>query len=183
MKVLVLGAKSNLLLYGIRPALESHHSKELEYPYLEAIIHKHYAHEYSHIDSLWSQLDSASESAKHDYLLLIAQKLQDSVTDAEKGLWSRRYTQVSVQIYDKPERNTVGDLAQSEYEFFEKSYLADPEKMQFLVPLLEQYARLATNAPLRSQNLEASYANILCALSDYLDQKYGEVLHGFDDWR
>lgn len=178
----MLGVKSNLLLYGIRPALRSHRATELEYPHLKAIIHRHYAEEYGHIDSLWSQIGGATESAKHDYLLLIAQKLQDSVGSTDKQLWSRRYTEVSVSIYGKPENNTVGDLAQSEFGFFERSYVKEPVVFKFLIPLLERYAGLATNASPQTQSLELSYTNMLKALNDYVQERYGDVLGLFDGW-
>lgn len=181
-------AKSYVLLDAIKPNQNAVDAQKLSYPNLKETIEKYYPYEYEHIEDVFSNDASSQEDTEtryaHEYLLLIAQRLQDVDNAADKQLWSQRYTEASIGVYGEPDMKEVASIARMELAYFEEIENTIGDHKHLIKPLLEEYQSLADSAPGadKPQPLEERYGKVLQYVRQYFLKKYVHVFSVFDNY-
>lgn len=179
----MLGVNAASLMYVIRPDHKGHDVGELKYPYLKNIIDRHYLREYKQLDKIWLEMERESELLlDHEYLLMIAQKLQDTNSDIEKRLWSERYTEASVSIYGQPAANEVACMAWQELQLFKKAYQSYAACRPYLEKSIAVYSKLSSGAVLINSDLETRYTTLLKQLRKHALMQFDGAFNCFDGW-
>lgn len=181
-------AKSHVLLDAIKPDQDAVDAQELSYPNLKETIETYYPYEYEHMDEALSDENATQEDTEnryaHEYLLLIAQRLQDVERADDKRLWSQRYTEASIGVYGEPEMQEVAAIAQLELAYFESISGSLGKYQRFLEPLIEEYRSIAVMRH-PSKNLiclEERYGQVLQYVRNYFLKKYVHVFSVFDEY-
>lgn len=179
--------RSHVLLDAIKPDQDAVDAKELSYPNLKEAIDNYYPYEYEHLEDAFADDSLSPEETEnryaHEYLLLIAQRLQDVDNAADKQLWSQRYTEASIGVYGEPDMTEVSALAQMELANLEDIESQIGNHKHLLEPLIEEYQSLAQACPSKhkSQSLEERYGKVMQYVRKYFLTKYVHVFSVFDD--
>ena len=104
------------MLGPIKPATDSVRSGTLTYRDLDPAVSKHKPYEYARMDEFWdAEPDSLEEQEKASqlatqYILMGSQALINAGTEDNRALWSRRYTNATVELYGTPDTDMARKL-------------------------------------------------------------------------
>lgn len=174
-----MSAKSiHAYLSALRPPMDMPDAVKFKYPELESIVKRDFKDQYDTIDEIYDRYDADDEEAldirlSHEYLLIVALKLQQASSDEERALWSRRYTEVSVEIFGRPWVDEAAMIAVDELPRLRRlasNGHTDTESAEALIKIYEDLARLAPDA-----SEAPNHERLLNYLNDYLNNKFSEA--------
>lgn len=170
----------------ISPPFDQISAPVLRYPALKEIVMKYYRKEYENLDNTLIHLEDTKSlddsQLTQRYLLAIALKIQEATSDAQRALWTERFTNVSIQLFGRPDPNEAARIARADLRLLRQVAQHTTVDPTVLTPLFDAYEQLirqqstATNAPSR-------YTSLLTRLHTYLLKKFSSVYAILDEYK
>ena len=177
--------KSVNSLNVLRPPLDVPDIAVFSYPDLEATVEGALSDKFAMLDEVFERYDADDEDAvdlrlSHEYLIMAALKLQQADTDEEKELWSKRYTELSIQTFGAPDLDEVGELVRLELRAF-RELASKPHKLtnSDVDNLLERYESLGDASSNKIH--QAHFEELLIRVKKYLSSRYAQALDNVSD--
>lgn len=174
-----MSAKSiHAYLNAIRPPMDVPDAAKFKYPELESIVERDFKDQYDTIDEIYDRYDADDEEAldirlSHEYLLIVALKLQQALTDEERELWSRRYTEMSIEIFGRPWVDKAAAIAAADLPKLRQLATSSDIDPKLIETLLTTYENLAQLAPV--EDGVSSHEQLLKYLNGYLRDKFSDA--------
>lgn len=173
------------LLQAIVPPFEQFSASTFSYPQLKKIVDTHYKDTYREISTKREVLSIESlDNPPMDYLPAISLKIQEATTRGEQEFWSQRFTEVSVEIFGKPELREAVRIAKKDLSLFKRQMASHPDLPARTVrPLFDAYEEFIKKNDTKSDDTrvdEAGDKSLLVELKAYLYKKYGQIYKEID---
>lgn len=171
-------------LHALRPPLDVPDVATFEYPQLESVVERDFKDKYETVDEVFERYDADDEEAldirlSHEYLLLAALKLQKADTDRERELWSRRYTDVSIEIFGRPWIDEAASIAAKELEELKLQANSSPVDKGDIELVLSTYQKIAAASP--NDDTASDYSDLLIDLRHLLESRHKNVYAVLND--
>lgn len=175
---------SKISLNALRPPLDIPDVASFKYPQLESVVERNLKDKYETIDEIFERYDADDEEAldirlSHEFLLMAALKLQRANTDEERELWSRRYTDVSIEVFGRPWVDEAAAIAAVELGRLNKLAVASPLPDEVIEPVLSVYQKLASLSD--EQSRAKDHSRLLSEVKKMLESKFHGVYETLDD--
>lgn len=175
---------SVLVLDPVAPSPDTVTSETLRYAKLDASADKHAAYDTRRMNRFFDtesdslQEESAAKQWALQNLLMTAQKLNATNSEASMELWSQRYTQASREIYGEPDAHVALELAQSStISLLSRSEeKGDSEHRRHFEELTRMYGLVDADDTHETVN---DYAQVAEKVGQYYRNKYEDVFAAF----